>query len=118
MPRALHQEGTTSIDAALILFGLPGSQLIAAGEAAGLPTAREVFADRAYRADGTLLPRSEPGAVIHDTDRVLARVTFDILGPIPIAERFEGGLGIMADDIVAAIMAGLIIAVCSAVGLV
>jgi len=63
-----------SIDTALILFGLPGSHLIAAGAAAGLPTAREVFADRAYRADGTLLPRSEPGAVIHDADRVLARV--------------------------------------------
>ena len=63
-----------SIDASLILFGLPGSQLIAAGAAAGLPTAREVFADRAYRADGTLVPRSEPGAVIHDADRVLARI--------------------------------------------
>jgi len=63
-----------SIDMSLILFGLPGSQLIAAGAAAGLPTAREVFADRAYRADGTLLPRSEPGAVIHDAERVLARV--------------------------------------------
>ena len=63
-----------SIDPSLILFGLPGSRLIAAGGAAGLETAREVFADRAYRADGTLLPRSEPGAVIHDTDRVLTRV--------------------------------------------
>ena len=63
-----------SIDASLVLFGLPGSQLVAAGEQAGLPTAREVFADRAYRADGTLVPRSERDAIIHDPDRVLARV--------------------------------------------
>ena len=34
----------------------------------GLRTAREGFADRAYRADGTLVPRHEPGAVIEDTD--------------------------------------------------
>jgi len=62
------------IDRSLILFGLPKSELIAAGEAAGLPTAREAFADRAYRPDGTLVPRSEPGAVIHDPEAVLARV--------------------------------------------
>jgi phosphatidylglycerophosphatase A len=45
---------------------------------------------------------------------------FDVLKPWPIslAERFEGGLGIMADDIVAAVMAGLLIAVCSAMGIV
>jgi UPF0271 protein len=62
------------IDRSLILFGLPQSELIAAGTAAGLPTAREAFADRAYRPDGTLVPRSEPGAVIHDPEAVLARV--------------------------------------------
>jgi len=50
-----------AVDRSLILFGLPDSELIAAGEAAGLRTAREAFADRAYRADGTLVPRTEPG---------------------------------------------------------
>ena len=63
-----------SIDTSLILLGLPESELVAAGEAAGLRTAREAFADRAYRPDGSLVPRTEPGAVIHDPEEVLARV--------------------------------------------
>jgi 5-oxoprolinase (ATP-hydrolysing) subunit A len=63
-----------SIDRSLILLGLPNSALVAAGEAAGLQTAGEAFADRAYRPDGTLVPRTEPGAVIHDPEDVLARV--------------------------------------------
>jgi UPF0271 protein len=61
------------IDRALILFGLPGSELVAAGARAGLRTAREGFADRAYRADGSLVPRSQPGAVIHDPAIVVER---------------------------------------------
>jgi UPF0271 protein len=71
-----------SVDPSLILLGLPGSQLVAAGAAAGLRTAREAFADRAYRPDGTLVPRTEPGAVIHDPDQVLARV-------VALAQRFD-----------------------------
>jgi len=63
------------VDPALILFGLPASELIAAGKAAGLRTACEAFADRAYRPDGTLVPRTQPGAVIDDAMQVLARVT-------------------------------------------
>lgn len=66
--------GIASVDSSLILLGLPESELVAAGTAAGLRTAREAFADRAYRADGTLVPRTEPGAVIHDPEEVLARV--------------------------------------------
>src|SRR5437773_11754925 len=57
-----------------MLFGLQQSELLAAGSGAGLRTAREAFADRAYRADGTLVPRSEPGAVIDDPVEVLDRV--------------------------------------------
>ena len=45
-----------------------------AGKAAGLRTACEAFADRAYRPDGTLVPRTQPGAVIDDVAQVLARV--------------------------------------------
>ena len=63
-----------SVDGSLVVLGLPGSALIAAAEAAGLRVAREAFADRAYRPDGTLVPRSEPGAVIHDPAEVLSRV--------------------------------------------
>ncbi len=62
------------VDPALILFGLPGSELIAAGKAAGLRTACEAFADRAYRSDGTLVPRTQPGALIDDAAQVLTRV--------------------------------------------
>ena len=38
-----------------------------------MPVAIEVFADRAYEADGRLASRQKPGAVIHDVDRVVAR---------------------------------------------
>jgi len=64
---------TASVDRSLILFGLPGSELIAAGTRAGLRTAREGFADRAYRPDGTLVRRSDPGAVIEDQESVVKR---------------------------------------------
>jgi UPF0271 protein len=62
-----------AFDPALILFGLPGSHLLAAGLAAGLPVASEVFADRAYEADGSLASRAKPGAVIHDPSLVVER---------------------------------------------
>jgi UPF0271 protein len=64
---------TAVIDRELILFGLPGSELVAAGARAGLRTAREGFADRAYQRDGMLVPRSQPGAVIHDPEIVVRR---------------------------------------------
>ncbi len=50
----------------LPLMGLPGSRVLALAEAAGLATVTEGFADRAYTKEGRLVPRSEPGAVIHD----------------------------------------------------
>src|SRR5688500_9290694 len=61
------------VDRGLILFGLPGSELVRAGEAAGLPVAAEVFADRAYARDGSLASRGKPGSVIHETEAVVAR---------------------------------------------
>jgi UPF0271 protein len=62
-----------AFDPSLVLFGLPGSELIRAGEAAGLTVASEGFADRAYEPDGSLTPRSRPGSVIHDLDTVVRR---------------------------------------------
>jgi len=62
-----------AFDPALIMFGLPKSPMIHAGEAAGLRVAAEGFADRAYEADGSLTPRSRPGAVIHDPAVVVDR---------------------------------------------
>jgi UPF0271 protein len=51
-------------DPRLVLVGLAGSELLAAGRARGLAVASEAFADRAYAPGGTLVPRSQPGAVI------------------------------------------------------
>ena len=62
-----------AVDDRLILFGGSGSCLIEAGEALGLRTAAEVFADRAYRPDGSLVSRREPGAVIADPAAVADR---------------------------------------------
>ncbi len=61
-------------DAALVLFGLAGSELVRAGGQAGLKTANEVFADRTYQADGSLTPRTQPDAMIHDADAAIAQV--------------------------------------------
>ena len=62
-----------AIDKKLILFGLPNSELIKAGLHAGLPVAAEVFADRAYEADGSLASRQKAGSVIHDPAVVVVR---------------------------------------------
>lgn len=59
-------EAVYAVEPELILYGLSGSQLVQAGEQTGLRTAHEVFADRTYQPDGTLTPRTEPGALIHD----------------------------------------------------
>lgn len=55
----------------IILFGLAGSELINAGNEAGLQTCSEVFADRTYQPDGTLTPRSQPDSLLtNDEDAV------------------------------------------------
>jgi UPF0271 protein len=61
-------------DAELPLLGLPGSELLAAGQGAGLRTVREAFADRAYTPEATLVSRREPGAVLEDPGEVARRV--------------------------------------------
>jgi 5-oxoprolinase (ATP-hydrolysing) subunit A len=67
-------EAVYKIDPSLILFGLSGSELVKAGERIGLRTAHEVFADRTYQADGTLTPRTQPGALISDEETALQQV--------------------------------------------
>ena len=57
-----------------ILLALSGSEMVAAARAIGLPVASEVFADRGYQPDGTLVPRGNPGAMIEEEDRAIARV--------------------------------------------
>ncbi len=66
-------EAVAAYDPSLVLVGLYGSELVKAGNAAGLRCAGEAFADRAYRADGSLVPRSQPGAVIDDPAACAAR---------------------------------------------
>src|SRR4029077_13092063 len=61
------------VDPKLILFGLPGSFMITEGEAAGLTTAGEAFADRNYMSDGTLVSRKRPDAQVHDAGEAMRR---------------------------------------------
>ncbi|MET0767913.1 MAG: 5-oxoprolinase subunit PxpA [Aeromicrobium sp.] len=63
----------TLLDRPLPLLGLPGSRALALAEAAGLPVVHEGFADRAYTAEGRLVPRAEPGAVLDDPEAAAAQ---------------------------------------------
>ncbi|MCJ7819721.1 MAG: LamB/YcsF family protein [Bacteroidales bacterium] len=66
-------QAVKDLDSTLTLVGLSGSQLIRAAREKGLASASEVFADRAYNDDGTLVPRDMPGAVLNDTEAVIER---------------------------------------------
>lgn len=73
----VHDEGharavVEAVD--LPIVGLPGSAVQALAERRGLRTVTEAFADRGYRADGTLVPRSQDGALVTDAAQVAARV--------------------------------------------
>jgi len=65
---AVYAEAITaaiaSVDKTLVLLAPPGSAMLGAAEARSLTGAAEGFADRAYRADGSLVSRSEPGSVL------------------------------------------------------
>jgi 5-oxoprolinase (ATP-hydrolysing) subunit A len=63
-----------AVDRDLIWVVLPRSEIERAGEAANLPLARELFADRAYEDDASLMSRSKKGSVLHDADAIAERV--------------------------------------------
>lgn len=67
-------EGIAEIDGGLILLALSGSQMIRAAQDTGLRAASEVFADRAYEEDGSLVARTKPGSMITDEDEAIRRV--------------------------------------------
>ena len=67
-------EAIQAVDDSLILLGLSGSKMLEAADKIGLRSAREVFADRAYEEDGSLVARTKPGAMITDEDEAVARV--------------------------------------------
>ncbi|TWH45809.1 5-oxoprolinase subunit PxpA [Sporomusa sp. KB1] len=67
-------EAVYKVDPGLILFGLAGSELVAAGEKIGLQVAHEVFADRTYQQDGSLTPRKQPDALITNQEEAVQQV--------------------------------------------
>lgn len=76
-------EGIASVGALggpVAVLGLPGSELLRRASVAGLVVYREGFADRAYAEDGTLVDRSEPGAILHDPDAIRRQVLDLALG--------------------------------------
>jgi UPF0271 protein len=66
-------EAVLEYDPSLPVLGLPGSVWLRLAERSGLRVVHEAFADRAYAADGTLVPRDRPGAVLHDVEQVVRR---------------------------------------------
>ena len=67
-------EAVAAVDPGLILLAPAESQMQIAAQEVGIPFAREVFADRAYEEDGSLVARSKPGAMITDENEAVARV--------------------------------------------
>ncbi|SPM40082.1 Lactam utilization protein B (function unknown) [Mycobacterium numidiamassiliense] len=67
-------EAVRLVDAGLPVLGMTGSALFDEAARVGIRTVAEAFADRAYRPDGQLVSRREPGAVLHDAAQIAARV--------------------------------------------
>ncbi|MGI6144085.1 MAG: LamB/YcsF family protein [bacterium] len=66
--------GIKAVAPGAIVLALAGSEMVQAAQRTGLRVAQEVFADRGYTAEGTLVPRSQPGAMIHDPAIAIPRV--------------------------------------------
>ena len=82
--------GVAAFDRGLIFLAQPGTALFVAAAGAGLTTAREGFADRAYHADGTLVSRRVAGAVIDDPEVAAERaVRLVVDGRVPTIEGGE-----------------------------
>jgi UPF0271 protein len=95
--RAIAQ-AVAALDPALMLVGLSGSQLIAAGQAAGLAVLHEAFADRRYQSNGRLVSRETTGALI--TDPWLAAAQAACLAQGQAIDTLDGGpLRLRADTI-------------------
>ena len=68
------------VEASLTLLGPAGSEMARAAERAGVAFASEAFVDRAYKPDGSLVPRNEEGAVIHDVKSAVQRAVMLVKG--------------------------------------
>lgn len=67
-------DAVAAFDPEVTLLLLPGSRAAEHAHSLGLRVVQEAFADRAYRPDGSLVPRTQEGAVLHDTDRIIDNV--------------------------------------------
>ncbi len=72
LARAICQ-AVKDVDPDMIVVALAGTDWVDLASEMGLRVAREAFADRAFTAQGTLVPRSQPGSVVHDVDAVVER---------------------------------------------
>ncbi len=91
-------EAVYKVEPSLLLFGLAGSELIRAGDAIGLHTVNEVFADRSYEQDGTLTPRGTEGAVIADPALAAEQAVQMIKGG-EVRTRQQSGYILKADTV-------------------
>ncbi|MEW8972987.1 MAG: 5-oxoprolinase subunit PxpA [Tissierellaceae bacterium] len=90
--------GILDVDKNIILLALSGSYIARRAQEKGLRVAQEVFADRAYNSDGTLVSRKLPGAVIHDSKEAISRIKKMVLeGKINTIDGKE--IPIVADSI-------------------
>lgn len=80
-------QAVRSLDSELILYGLAGSCLVTEAEKIGLRAVGEAFTDRRYAADGTLVPRSRPNALIEDTDEAVAQARHIVHRQSVVAEQ-------------------------------
>jgi len=91
--RAVH-----SVDPALKLVGLAGSELIRAGARLGLATSQEVFADRRYQSSGNLVPRSQPDALI-ESDELALQQTLMMVQQQKVVSREGVAVPVRADTV-------------------
>lgn len=87
-----------AFDPSLILLGLANNQMLDAARDAGLTVAAEAFADRAYEKDGTLVPRSEPDAMLEDSALIAARAV-RLVQTEKLASRDGAQLTLRADSL-------------------
>ena len=91
-------QAVTAFDPGLVLVGRSGSQLIAAGQAAGLAVLNEAFADRRYQANGQLVSRETEGALITDPD-LAAQLACALARGEPVATLDGAALRIRAETL-------------------
>ena len=91
-------QAVKDFDPRLVLFGLAGSELVRAGGQAGLKTVNEVFADRSYQSDGSLTPRTQADAMVHDAEAAVAQVR-RMIGEGRVRSQQGGDVAVQADTL-------------------